>query len=61
MVSKIDGTTNEVTGVVVEGYPTILFYPKGENKKPIHYKGKNTEKAIISFLKKNMGADWRDN
>jgi hypothetical protein len=60
IVTKIDGTKNEVQGVVIEGFPTVYLYPKGENQKPIHYNGRNTLKSIKKFLKKKMGSDWRD-
>lgn len=60
IIAKIDGTKNEVQGLVVEGYPTLYYYPKGDKKKPVHYNGKTTVKAMTNFLKKKLGADWRD-
>lgn len=61
LIAKIDGTKNEVPGVVVEGYPTFYYYPKGTSKKPIHYKGALNLKAMTAFLKKKLGEDWKDN
>lgn len=60
VVGKIDGTKNEVPGVVIEGFPTIYYYPKGENQTPEHYNGKMSYKALRKFLKKKMGDEWRD-
>lgn len=61
MFAKINGEKNEIPGVFVDSYPTIYFYAKGDGKKPIHYKGKNTLKGIKAFLKKEMEKEWREN
>lgn len=31
VIAKLDGTANEHKDLTVEGYPTILFFPAGEN------------------------------
>ncbi len=39
VIAKMDGTENEHPDVEAKGYPTILFFPAGENKKPISFEG----------------------
>ena len=39
IIAKMDGTANEVQGLKVGGYPTVMFYPKGNKKNPYDYKG----------------------
>lgn len=60
IVAKIDGTKNEVKGLVIDGYPSMYFYPKGKGKTPIHYNGKRTLKAMTNFIKKKLGKDWKE-
>jgi protein disulfide-isomerase A1 len=35
----MDGTENEHPDVEVKGFPTILFYPAGEDKKAVSFEG----------------------
>jgi protein disulfide-isomerase A1 len=39
VIAKIDGTENEHKLLKVEGYPTILLFPAGEDKTPIPFEG----------------------
>ena len=54
LIAKIDYTENEVENMVIEGFPTIKFYP-GNNKKaqPIEYSGDRSVEDMINFIKKN--------
>ena len=47
VIAKFDATANEAEGVEVRGYPTLIFYPKG-NKAGINYDG---ERDLESFRK----------
>lgn len=38
VIAKFDATVNDVVGLKVRGYPTVIFYPK-ENKEGIEYRG----------------------
>ena len=51
-VAKIDLTANDVdiTGANVEGFPTILFYPRGQKNKPVLYSGARDLQSFESFL-----------
>lgn len=39
MIAKMDGTENEHADVDVKGFPTILFFPAGADKKAINFEG----------------------
>lgn len=39
VIAKMDGTENEHAKVDVQGFPTLLFFPAGEDKQPIVYSG----------------------
>lgn len=39
VIAKMDATANEVEGVNIKGFPTIIFYPKADKKNPITYDG----------------------
>merc|ERR1711964_879615 len=47
VIAKFDATANEAEGVEVRGYPTLIFYPKG-NKAGVNYDG---ERDLESFRK----------
>lgn len=52
VIAKMDGTENEHALVEAKGYPTILFYPAGEDKTPIPFEGGDRSlKALTKFIK----------
>lgn len=51
IVAKIDGHSHKIP-VKILGFPTFLFYQKG-NKKPIHSNSIDTEEDLIKFVQKN--------
>ncbi|GBB90229.1 hypothetical protein RclHR1_01710029 [Rhizophagus clarus] len=57
IVANMDATKNEAVAkrYDVRGFPTIKFFPKGENKTTIDYQGSRTEQDFIDFLNKNCG------
>eukprot|EP01080_Neovahlkampfia_damariscottae_P007248 gene7248-11566_t len=59
VIGKVDATTND-TPVPVEGFPTIIFFPKGNKKTGIPYEGARTEEAMIQFIKENAVAAKAD-
>lgn len=50
-IGKFDATANEVDGVDIKGYPTLLFYPKGGKGSPISFDGERDAEGIKNFLK----------
>jgi len=59
VIAKMDSTANEVAGVAVRSYPTLIWYPK-DNKKGIPYQGGRELKDFQEFLAENSPAyrDW---
>lgn len=55
VIAKIDATLND-SPINVEGFPTIIFFPKGSKKEPITYEGNRSIADLKSFLKKNAVA-----
>jgi hypothetical protein len=53
IIGKIDDTANEVSDSTIEGYPTVMFYPKGE-KKPLVFEKELSLKNYKKFLQKNV-------
>ncbi|RIA89439.1 protein disulfide-isomerase tigA precursor [Glomus cerebriforme] len=57
VVANIDATQNKdiAEKYEIRGFPTIKFFPKGENKTSIDYQGGRSEKDFVDFLNKNCG------
>ena len=49
VIAKFDATANEAEGVEVRGYPTLIFYPKG-NKAGVNYDGERDLPAFKAWL-----------
>lgn len=58
IIAKIDGTKNDVDGVIVDGYPTVMYYGVGNNQNGEMYKDHLTVKKITKFLQDKMGDDF---
>lgn len=37
VIAKMDGTDNEHPAIDIKGFPTLLFFPAGEDKTPVVY------------------------
>ncbi len=55
VIAKMDSTTNEVAGVAVKSYPTLIYYPK-DNKKGVAYQGGRELNDFKDFLSANSAA-----
>ncbi len=52
VVAKMDGTENEHPEIEVKGFPTLIFYPAGEDSAPIPFEGGDRSlKALTKFIK----------
>ena len=55
VVAKIDATEND-TPEEIKGFPTLIFYPKGQSTGE-KYNGERTADAIIEFIKNKATVD----
>lgn len=55
VVAEFDDTNNDVIGVDIPGYPTIVFYPAGKDAEPVLYENARTVEAFLDFIKANSG------
>lgn len=49
IVGKLDHTVNEVVGLEIEGFPTLMFYA-ANNKNPLIYKDERDPELMIDWL-----------
>uniref|UniRef100_A0A667Y0I0 protein disulfide-isomerase n=1 Tax=Myripristis murdjan TaxID=586833 RepID=A0A667Y0I0_9TELE len=50
IVAKMDSTANEIEAVKVHSFPTLKFFPAGEEHKVIDYNGERTLEGFTKFL-----------
>lgn len=53
LIAKLDHTENDVRGVVIEGYPTIVLYPGGKKSESVVYQGSRSLDSLFDFIKEN--------
>ena len=49
VIAKIDGTANEVDGVAVQGFPTLILFKKDTNEE-VTYTGTDVEDPEVKLL-----------
>ncbi|XP_029950324.1 protein disulfide-isomerase [Salarias fasciatus] len=50
IVAKMDSTANEIEAVKVHSFPTLKFFPAGDDRKVIDYNGERTLEGFTKFL-----------
>ena len=53
VIAKMDGTTNEVAGLQVSGFPTLKFFPAEKEAKPIDFNAGRDLESMTEFIKTN--------
>lgn len=56
--ARIDGTKNDVSGLIIEGYPSFYYYGVGENQRGVHFNGAYEVPVLTKFLQTQMGEDF---
>ena len=52
VIAKIDSTENDVPGVQIEGFPTIILFKANDNAR-VEFKGDRTVDGFLNFLAEN--------
>eukprot|EP00039_Didymoeca_costata_P027672 m.18898 g.18898 ORF g.18898 m.18898 type:complete len:545 (+) comp6442_c0_seq1:200-1834(+) len=55
VIAKMDGTDNESPHVEVKGFPTLILFPKGENKVQDKYSGGRKYDELLNYLEEKIG------
>jgi len=59
VIGKMDATANSFPDdLEVRGFPTIIFFPAGENAKPIRYDGAREVDDFVKFIAANAATDF---
>lgn len=56
VIAKVDATENDIEGIPIEGFPTVLLFPSDNKETPIPYEGERTVPGFKKFLKENAVA-----
>lgn len=61
LIADLDHTVNDIEGVEIEGYPTIVLFP-GNGDEPVYYEGSRTLEDFVEFIKEkgSNGIDGLD-
>lgn len=59
-VGMIDGSSNEIPGIEVSGFPTLFLFKKNKKDSGIKFEGKRTVEGLREFVKIELGDDWED-
>ncbi|KRX09006.1 Thioredoxin-like fold [Pseudocohnilembus persalinus] len=59
LIADIDFTKNEVPGVEIEGFPTLLLYVSGNKQKPADYYGDRSLEDMIQFIRYHTDSEFK--
>jgi protein disulfide-isomerase A1 len=52
VIAKIDASNNDVPGVAIQGFPTIILFKANDNAQ-VSFEGDRTADGFLDFLSKN--------
>ncbi|QPG75308.1 hypothetical protein FOA43_002660 [Brettanomyces nanus] len=52
LLAEIDHTANDINGVDIQGYPTLILYP-ADGSDPVLFEGQRTLEGMADFIKEN--------
>lgn len=55
-IAEIDAVHNEIEGLDIDGYPTILLFVGGNKEQPIEFSGERSVENFENFLSQNSPA-----
>jgi protein disulfide isomerase len=58
LLVKVDSTENEVSGLDIQGFPTLKFWGKDKSAEPIEYNGGRDADGIVTWLKEHTQYEW---
>ncbi|XP_040829598.1 protein disulfide-isomerase A2 [Ochotona curzoniae] len=50
VIAELDATSNELEGLTVHGFPTLMYFPAGPGRKMIEYKSNRDVETFSKFL-----------
>ncbi|XP_067298925.1 protein disulfide-isomerase A2 [Pseudorasbora parva] len=50
IIAKMDAAENDAEGIIIEGFPTIKYFPAGDKKKTVNYNGARDLETFSKFL-----------
>ena len=56
VIAKLDATANDVP-VEIEGFPTIIFYPAGDDQSGMPFEGDRSIDAMYKFVTENRKSE----
>eukprot|EP01126_Amoeba_proteus_P052951 TRINITY_DN6433_c0_g1_i3.p1 TRINITY_DN6433_c0_g1~~TRINITY_DN6433_c0_g1_i3.p1 ORF type:complete len:498 (-),score=89.97 TRINITY_DN6433_c0_g1_i3:168-1553(-) len=60
IITKFDGTANEVPGLTLHAFPTIALYRSVDNEVRYYRDGVRTVDALTNFLSENAGTEFKN-
>lgn len=58
LLAKVDSTENEISGLDIQGYPSVKFWRKDKSAFPIEFNGERTAEGIVQWLKEHTEYAW---
>ncbi|ODQ80949.1 hypothetical protein BABINDRAFT_15951, partial [Babjeviella inositovora NRRL Y-12698] len=52
-IANLDHTLNDVPGLLLKGYPTLILYPAGDKANPVTFGGQRSFEELSKFIKEN--------